>query len=75
VFDAKIYKNVGGVFAVSALSAGNKNILTFFIFVFNYHRFWSKIPPNSKLNTQNPKLTVLSCAWDFQFSQPVKATS
>jgi len=43
-FDAKIYKNVGGVFDVSACGGGNKNYLKIPIFVRRYHRFWSKNP-------------------------------
>jgi hypothetical protein len=41
-FDAKIYKNVDGFFDVSACGGGNKKKFKFPIFVFNYHRFWSK---------------------------------
>ena len=42
-FDAKIYKIVGGFFAVSACMSRAKKYFKFPIFVFNYHRFWSKI--------------------------------
>ncbi|MEJ2102838.1 MAG: hypothetical protein P8X68_23135, partial [Desulfobacterales bacterium] len=56
VFDAKIYKNVGGDFDVSSCVVWNKKILKIPIFVFNYHRFWSKNWLNfTYLNTQNIK--------------------
>jgi hypothetical protein len=53
-------KIVDTVFAVSRCVLWNKKKLTFFIIVPNYKRFWSETPPNSKLNTQNPKLTLPS---------------
>ena len=41
-FDAKIYKIVGDVFAVSVCVVWNKKFLIFPIFIPSYHRFWSK---------------------------------
>ena len=41
-FDAKIYKIVDAIFAVSLFVVWDKKYLNFFIFTFNYHRFWSK---------------------------------
>ena len=42
VFDAKIYKIVDGLFDVTCCRIRNKKKLRFLIFVFNYHRFWSR---------------------------------
>jgi len=42
-FDAKKYKNVGWIFAVTACGEGNNKFSNFFIFVRRYHRIWSKL--------------------------------
>jgi len=38
----KIYKIVGGIFDVSFGRIRDKKILRFFIFIWRYHRFWSR---------------------------------
>jgi len=40
-FDAKIYKIVDGIFALSACVILDKNFFKFPILVSNYHRFWA----------------------------------
>jgi len=47
-FDTKKYKNVDTVFDVSACGEKNKKIFKFLVFVFNYHRFWSKFRNNNQ---------------------------
>ena len=72
-FDAKIYKKTGEVFAASVLSIWNKKFLAFFIFVFNFHRIWSKSRPN--LSYFNKIFPWRLSAGFFQFCRPAKTTS
>jgi hypothetical protein len=54
MFDAKIYKNVDGIFNVSSCGEWNKKILKIPIFVSSYHRSWSKIARKQGSSSPSP---------------------
>jgi len=56
VFDAKIYKIVGGIVAVSTCGEGNKKIFKNSDFCFQLPALLVENTPNSKLKTKNSKL-------------------
>ena len=59
-FDAKIYKNVDGIFDVSACEEGNKKNFKLFYFCFQLPSLLVENIPNLKLKAQNLKLSLPS---------------